>query len=74
MNVCVQCIMKEPHAGVGAMLSGGTFGHGGAGGQETFADPDRRLSWTFLTNGELSDDFLLWRYSLQSMALASCRD
>ena len=51
-----------------------TFGHGGAGGQETFADPDRRLSWTFLTNGELSDDFLLWRYSLQSMALASCRD
>jgi CubicO group peptidase (beta-lactamase class C family) len=51
-----------------------TFGHGGAGGQETFADPDRRLAWTFLTNGELSEDFIDWRYALQSMAFAACRD
>lgn len=51
-----------------------TFGHGGAGGQETFADPDRRLAWSFLTNGELSEDFIDWRYGLQSMAFAACCD
>ncbi len=51
-----------------------TFGHGGAGGQETFADPDRRLAWTFLTNGEISKDFIDWRYGLQSMAFAACKE
>lgn len=51
-----------------------TFGHGGAGGQETFADPDRRLAWGFLVNGELSKDFIDWRYGLQSLAFAACRD
>lgn len=51
-----------------------TFGHGGAGGQETFADPDRRIAWTFLTNGEISDDFIDWRYRLQSLAFAACRE
>ncbi len=51
-----------------------TFGHGGAGGQETFADPDRRLAWTFLTNGERSGDFIDWRYRLQSLAFAACRE
>lgn len=51
-----------------------TFGHGGAGGQETFADPDRRIAWTFLTNGEISDDFIDWRYRLQSMAFAACKE
>jgi CubicO group peptidase (beta-lactamase class C family) len=50
-----------------------TFGHGGAGGQEVFADPDRRLAFAFLTNGELSPDFLLWRYRLQSMSFRACR-
>ena len=56
--------------GAGSTLR--TFGHGGAGGQETFADPDRRLAWTFLTNGEISDDFIDWRYRLQSMAFEAC--
>lgn len=51
-----------------------TFGHGGAGGQETFADPDRRIAWTFLTNGEISEDFIDWRYRLQSMAFAACKE
>jgi len=51
-----------------------TFGHGGAGGQETFADPDRRIAWSFLTNGEISDDFIDWRYRLQSMAFAACKE
>lgn len=51
-----------------------TFGHGGAGGQETFADPDRGIAWTFLTNGERSDDFIDWRYRLQTMAFEACRE
>lgn len=51
-----------------------TFGHGGAGGQVVFADPDRELAMSFLTGGELSPDFLRWRYRLQARALAACRD
>lgn len=51
-----------------------TFGHGGAGGQIVFADPDRELAMSFLTNGELSPDFVLWRYRLQGRAFAACRD
>jgi CubicO group peptidase (beta-lactamase class C family) len=51
-----------------------TFGHGGAGGQIGFADPDRELSFAFVTNGELSPDFVLWRYRLQGKAFAACLD
>jgi CubicO group peptidase (beta-lactamase class C family) len=49
-----------------------TFGHAGMGGQVAFADPDRELAFAFLTNGALSDDFLLWRYRLQSLAFKAC--
>jgi CubicO group peptidase (beta-lactamase class C family) len=49
-----------------------TFGHAGMGGQIAFADPERELAFAFLTNGELSDDFLLWRYRLQSLAFRAC--
>jgi CubicO group peptidase (beta-lactamase class C family) len=51
-----------------------TFGHGGAGGQIGFADPDRELAFAFLTNGELSPDFLVWRYRLQRLAFDACID
>jgi CubicO group peptidase (beta-lactamase class C family) len=51
-----------------------TFGHGGAGGQIGFADPDRELSFAFVTNGELSPDFVLWRYRLQGKAFEACVD
>ena len=51
-----------------------TFGHGGAGGQMVFADPDRQLAFAFTCNGELTPDFLQWRYDLQSLAFAACRD
>jgi len=49
-----------------------TFGHGGAGGQIGFADPDRELAFAFLTNGELSPDFVVWRYRLQGLAFKAC--
>jgi CubicO group peptidase (beta-lactamase class C family) len=49
-----------------------SFGHAGMGGQIAFADPDRELAFAFLCNGELADDFLLWRYRLQSLAFSAC--
>ena len=51
-----------------------TFGHGGAGGQIGFADPDRELAFAFVTNGELSPDFVVWRYRLQGLAFKACID
>ena len=51
-----------------------SFGHGGAGGQIGFADPDRELAFAFLTNGELSPDFVVWRYRLQGLACKACID
>lgn len=51
-----------------------TFGHGGLGGQVAFADPDRGLAFAFTANGTLKPEFLKWRYGLQSLAFAACRD
>jgi CubicO group peptidase (beta-lactamase class C family) len=51
-----------------------TFGHGGAGGQVGFADPDRRLSMAFLCNGQRKSEYLLWRFKLQGQVLQACRD
>ncbi|MBX7207598.1 MAG: beta-lactamase family protein [Verrucomicrobiaceae bacterium] len=35
------CVLKEPHAGVAAVLSPGSFGHGGAWGTQAWIDPVR---------------------------------
>ena len=51
-----------------------TFGHGGAGGQIGFADPGRELAFAFVTNGELSPEFVIWRYRLQGLAFSACID
>jgi CubicO group peptidase (beta-lactamase class C family) len=50
-----------------------TFGHGGAGGQIGFADPERGLAFAFVCNGQRKPDFLPWRYQLQGQALQACR-
>ena len=53
--------MKEPHAGVGAMLSGGTFGHGGAWGTTAFLDPQKGAAYVLMiqrsgyNNGDASE-------------------
>lgn len=39
------CVLKTPHAGVAAMLSPGTFGHGGAWGTQAWVDPVKGLGY-----------------------------
>lgn len=51
-----------------------TFGHGGAGGQIGYADPETGLAVGFVCNGQLKPEFLLWRYGLQSRIFEACRD
>jgi CubicO group peptidase (beta-lactamase class C family) len=42
---------KAPWRGFGYTASGRTFGHGGAGGQIAWADPDTGISFAYLTDG-----------------------
>jgi CubicO group peptidase (beta-lactamase class C family) len=39
------CLLLEPHAGVPAMLSPGTFGHGGAWGTQAWIDPAKGVAY-----------------------------
>ena len=55
------CVLRQPHAGVAAMLSPGTFGHGGAWGTQAWIDPARQVSYalfvqrTNFPNSDASD-------------------
>jgi len=42
------CILREPHPGVAAMLSPGTFGHGGAWGTQAWIDPVRGAAYILM--------------------------
>ena len=42
------CILREPHSGVAAMLSPGTFGHGGAWGTQAWMDPVRGIAYILM--------------------------
>lgn len=42
------CILKTPHAGLAAMLSPGTFGHGGAWGTQAWIDPVRGVAYVLM--------------------------
>ena len=42
------CILRAPHEGVTAMLSPGTFGHGGAWGTQAWIDPVRGVAFILM--------------------------
>ncbi len=42
------CILRAPHPGVAAMLSPGTFGHGGAWGTQAWIDPARGVAFILM--------------------------
>jgi CubicO group peptidase (beta-lactamase class C family) len=55
------CILKTPHEGVAAMLSPGTYGHGGAWGTQAWVDPVKGVAYilmvqrTNFANSDASD-------------------
>jgi CubicO group peptidase (beta-lactamase class C family) len=42
------CVLRAPHPGVAAMLSPGTFGHGGAWGTQAWIDPVRGVAYILM--------------------------
>jgi CubicO group peptidase (beta-lactamase class C family) len=42
------CILRTPHDGVPAMLSPGTYGHGGAWGTQAWIDPVKRVAYILM--------------------------
>lgn len=42
------CILRAPHPGAAAMLSPGTFGHGGAWGTQAWMDPVRGVAYVLM--------------------------
>jgi CubicO group peptidase (beta-lactamase class C family) len=42
------CVLKEPHPGLAAMLSPGTFGHGGAWGTQAWCDPVKGVAYVLM--------------------------
>ncbi len=42
------CVLRAPHPGVAAMLSAGTFGHGGAWGTQAWMDPARGVAFILM--------------------------
>jgi CubicO group peptidase (beta-lactamase class C family) len=42
------CVLRTPHAGVAAMLSPGTFGHGGAWGTQAWCDPVKGVAYVLM--------------------------
>ena len=42
------CVLRQPHEGVAAKLSPGTFGHGGAWGTQAWIDPVRGVAYILM--------------------------
>jgi CubicO group peptidase (beta-lactamase class C family) len=42
------CVLRTPHEGVAAMLSPGTFGHGGAWGTQAWIDPVKGIAYVLM--------------------------
>ena len=42
------CVLRQPHEGVAAMLSPGSFGHGGAWGTQAWCDPVKGVAYVLM--------------------------
>ena len=42
------CLLREPHEGVAAVLSAGTYGHGGAWGTQAWIDPVKGVAFVLM--------------------------
>src|SRR5260221_2028877 len=42
------CILRTPHEGVAAMLSPGSYGHGGAWGTQAWIDPAKGVAYVLM--------------------------
>jgi CubicO group peptidase (beta-lactamase class C family) len=42
------CVLRAPHEGVAAMLSPGTYGHGGAWGTQAWIDPTKGVAYVLM--------------------------
>ncbi|MGB8167835.1 MAG: serine hydrolase domain-containing protein [Chthoniobacteraceae bacterium] len=42
------CVLRTPHAGVAAMLSPGSYGHGGAWGTQAWIDPAKGVAYVLM--------------------------
>jgi CubicO group peptidase (beta-lactamase class C family) len=42
------CVLREPHEGVAAVLSPGSFGHGGAWGTQAWVDPVKGAAYVLM--------------------------
>jgi CubicO group peptidase (beta-lactamase class C family) len=69
------CVLRTPHEGVAAMLSPGTFGHGGAWGTQAWIDPVKGVAYVLMVqrsnfpNSDASDV----RRGFQEAAAAAAR-
>jgi CubicO group peptidase (beta-lactamase class C family) len=69
------CVLKQPHAGLAAMLSPGTYGHGGAWGTQAWIDPVKGVAYVLMvqrSNFPNSDGSLV-RQRFQETAAAALR-
>ena len=67
------CVLKAPHDGVPAMLSPGTFGHGGAWGTQAWVDPVKGVAYVLMvqrSNSPNSDASEVRRVFQQAAAKA----
>lgn len=69
------CVLKQPHAGVAAAMSPGTFGHGGAWGTQAWVDPVKGVGYLLMVQRENfpNSDASEVRQAFQEAAVAALR-
>ncbi|MBL9200353.1 MAG: beta-lactamase family protein [Opitutaceae bacterium] len=69
------CVLKMPHAGLAAMLSPGTYGHGGAWGTQAWIDPVKGRAYVLMVQRSNfpNSDASIVRQRFQEAAAAALR-